>query len=306
MLRYIHWHSSLMNVPIMVRGSLLQMFYEKVLRVTRVSTGTYQVSYMQSSCVFLSHYVRIRRMTGGYVFTGICPSTLVGGEDTPSQVWMGGTPIPCLDMGYPPCPGLDGVALRPGLDGSTSIRQDWMENPPPVQDWMGPHCLGLDGVPLLQDWMGYPPIQDWMGYPCPGLDGIPPPPLSEQHGKHLLCGGRYASCVSFFFFCMSVCVSVFLPICLLTTSISINCISGLILHSGLQTSFIRMESNSLQSNIITLTSHTYVPFTGFSVVLARHYRPRTYVRREVMFSQVCVCSTFQGWMVGGVPVIPPG
>ena len=25
-----------------------------------------------------------------------------------------------------------------------------------------------------------------------------------------------------------------------------------------------------------------------------YYRPRTYVRREVMFSQVCVCSTFGG------------
>ena len=41
--------------------------------------------------------VRIRMMTGGYVFTGVCPSTLVGGVPhprsgwgvPPSQVWMG-------------------------------------------------------------------------------------------------------------------------------------------------------------------------------------------------------------------------
>ena len=36
-----------------------------------------------------------------------------------------------------------------------------------------------------------------------------------------------------------------------------------------------------------------------NVTLSRHYRPRTYVRREVMFSQVCVCS-------GGVPHLRSG
>ena len=64
------------------------------------------------NCAVLFFTARIRRMTGGYVFTGVClfnfwggvpPSPLTGG--TPSFP-MGGTPFPGLDEGGTPCPNL--------------------------------------------------------------------------------------------------------------------------------------------------------------------------------------------------------
>ena len=80
----------------------------------------------------------------------------------------------------------------------------------PFQIWIE----GVGGVPLSkQDWMGYPPSRTgWSmppsktgwGTPHPGLDGVSPhlrldgvPPCqnTDQHNKHLLHGGRYASCV---------------------------------------------------------------------------------------------------------------
>ena len=82
---------------------------------------------------------RIRRMTGGYVFTG---------------VWMGGYPIPGLDGGYP-IQGLD-------WGGGT-----------PSQVWMGGYPItGLDrGYPPTQVWTGVPSSQ---GTHHPGLDAVPP------------------------------------------------------------------------------------------------------------------------------------
>ena len=122
-------------------------------------------------------------MTGGCVFTGVCPSTLAGGgrevphsqvwpvggggvshfrsqrgEVPHSQVWMGGTPFRGLAWGVP--------HLRSGWGVPTSqVRTEGYPHP---------------GVPSRQDWMGYPPapsktmgypfpIQDWMGYSLPPL-----------------------------------------------------------------------------------------------------------------------------------------
>ena len=144
-------------------------------------------------------------MTGGYVFTGVCPSTLAGR----------GYPIPGLDRGVPQVPLLPGqVQDQDGRVPSTLVPQ--YSGYPPAQDWMGhsPH-LGLDGVPPVQDWMEYSPSRTgWStptphpgldgvllpsrtrwGTPCPGLDEVPLPQPSKQHSEHLLRGGRYASCV---------------------------------------------------------------------------------------------------------------
>ena len=70
--------------------------------------------------------------------------------------------------------------------------------------WNTPHTdLGSGTLPV-QDWMGYPrpgmkypPSRPGIEYPPPGWTGCYPPPYqeTEQHSKHLLCGGWYASCV---------------------------------------------------------------------------------------------------------------
>ena len=62
-----------------------------------------------------------------------------GGGVTPSQVWVGGYPVPGLGRGYPipgldwgvPIPGLDGgggtwSTPQPGLDGGGYPSQVWM------------------------------------------------------------------------------------------------------------------------------------------------------------------------------------
>ena len=111
-----------------------------------------------------------------------------GGGGYPSQVWMvgGGVPWSGLDGGGVPQPGLDGGGVpRPGLDGGR-----YPGNPPARSRWWrGTPWPGLDGggvprVPPGQVWMGYPLSQVWMGYPPP-----------TQDSKHLIRGGRYASCV---------------------------------------------------------------------------------------------------------------
>ena len=61
-------------------------------------------------------------------------------EVTPSQVWIGGTPI--LLMGVHPS------KTRMGGVPCSTPYQAWMVYPP-VQDWMR--------YPFIQDWMGYPP-----------------------------------------------------------------------------------------------------------------------------------------------------
>ena len=61
----------------------------------------------------------------------------------------------------------------------------------PIQDWIGyHHHPGHDGVPLIQDRIGYPhpgqnrvpPGQGCMGYPCPWKDGVPTLPFSGWTG----------------------------------------------------------------------------------------------------------------------------
>ena len=149
----------------------------------------------QVSRIWTIFTARIRRATGGCVFTDVCPFSFVGGRGgiphpadrevypilgpdggTPSWAQTGGYLIQDQDRGYP----------HQGLDGSTPL-WDWIGYPPPVQDWMGylPHP-GLDGVPLPLSGWGTP-IQDsqWvthpglpMGYPSTPhptrTDGVPP------------------------------------------------------------------------------------------------------------------------------------
>ena len=90
---------------------------------------------------------RIRRMTGGYIFT---LSTLAGGgKGTPSQVWVGGGyPISGLGRGYP-ISGLGGIPSQ--IRGVPHQRSGWWGVPGVPQQ-------GLDGG-------GYD------RYPQPGLDG---------------------------------------------------------------------------------------------------------------------------------------
>ena len=78
-----------------------------------------------------------------------------GGRGTPSQVQVGGGGVP-----HP--------RSRWGTQSSRGY---------PI---LGP---GGGGVPR-----GTSPVQDWIGYPPPNQE-------TEQHNEHLLCGGRYASCV---------------------------------------------------------------------------------------------------------------
>ena len=60
----------------------------------------------------------------------------------------------------------------------------------------------LDGVPSIEDWMGYPPsktgwgtpVKDWMGYPPPKLVEVPPsktgwgtlPPSGDRSAERAL------------------------------------------------------------------------------------------------------------------------
>ena len=96
----------------------------------------------------------------------VCPHFWGGGVPHPRSGW--GIPHPA-DGGYP-IPGLNREVPHPA-DGGV---------PPFKTGWGTPHS-GLDGV--SPDWMGYPPVQDWMGYP------------PRHQSKHLLRGGRCASCV---------------------------------------------------------------------------------------------------------------
>ena len=87
-------------------------------------------------------------------------------------------PIPCLDREYP-IPGADRGNPHPrSRGGYPPFRSD------PRSEWWGGCTLG------------YPPAQDWMGVPPPIMTGWGTPPLGrQQHSKHLLRGGRYASFV---------------------------------------------------------------------------------------------------------------
>ena len=121
---------------------------------------------------------RIRRMTGGYIFS---LSTLLGGG-YPISGLGGGYPIPGLGRGVP--------HLRSGW-GVPHPRSGWWGVPgvPPDQVWM---VGGTWGTPSNQVWMmgvpgvpptrsgwwggyrGYPPTRSGLGIPRPDLDGVLP------------------------------------------------------------------------------------------------------------------------------------
>ena len=96
------------------------------------------------------------------------PHSRSGWGGTPSQVWLGGDPIPGLarGRGYP-IPGLDPLPPGPGQDG-VPPDQVWMGYPP--RPGMGYLPETWDGVPPLRPGIGYPP-RPGMGYPLPR----PPP-----------------------------------------------------------------------------------------------------------------------------------
>ena len=96
-----------------------------------------------------------------------------------------------------PIPGLDGGIPHPVMDGGYP-----MEFPHPGQVLgqdgrypVVPPSPGLDEVPPVgTGWET--PIQVWLGYhPSRSGWGTPLHQETEQHSKHLLRGGQYASCV---------------------------------------------------------------------------------------------------------------
>ena len=145
-----------------------------------------------------------RRNGEGNVFTGVCPFTFAGLSPsrrgvsflrapilseggTPSQVLMGGYPLPRSGWGggggYPPVQmgGVPPSQVRMGIIPPMS-RPGKGVPPPPCPD--------------LGRW--YIPVQTWEGgTPSPiqvrSQDGGYPQP--EQHSVYLLRGGRCASCV---------------------------------------------------------------------------------------------------------------
>ena len=95
----------------------------------------------------------------------------------PYTLGMGGT------LGYTACSRLDGVPPIQTWDrGSRYTGLDGVPHPDLGQGgYPGYPHPRLDVVPLFRTgWdtpyqqNGIPPVQDWMGSPCPGLDGIPP------------------------------------------------------------------------------------------------------------------------------------
>ena len=139
---------------------------------------------------------RIRRMVEGNIFS---LSTLAGrgvsrprsrwggGVCTPSQVWVGGYPVPCLGGG-----GVHHLRSRWGVPHSRS----WWGVPHLRSGWGVPHLrsgwwgvLRVPPKPGLDSggYPGYPPTRSgWWGVPRvptpPGLDGVPPspPPISQS------------------------------------------------------------------------------------------------------------------------------
>ena len=97
-----------------------------------------------------------------------------GQGGTPSQVWIGGYPIPGLDGEYKHFPRMDGVPPSEGC-GTPLSRTGW-------------------AAPLSRTGWGTPTQSktEWVPPPNPRLDEYPPPPSG---GEHLLHGRRCASCV---------------------------------------------------------------------------------------------------------------
>ena len=130
---------------------------------------------------------RIRRMTGGYVFTGVCLFTFAGGYPIPGvdrgvphsrSGW--GVPHSRSGLGGYPIPGLDGRYPIPGLDGGGY----------PIPDVDGGYPFPGGGVPHSRSGWGYPILlmggtlsEVWTGgYPIPGLDGGRGTPSQVQMG----------------------------------------------------------------------------------------------------------------------------
>ena len=110
--------------------------------------------------------MRVGGGTPSQVWTRGNPFPGQGGGGIPhSQVWMGGIPSHVwMGMGYP-IPGLDGGGGIPSM--CQCVFLVLFDRDPGGQGvlWGTLPCPGLDGVPPVQDWMGY--VQDWMGYPTP-------------------------------------------------------------------------------------------------------------------------------------------
>ena len=130
---------------------------------------------------------RVRSTREVNVLTPVCVSVHTceggGGRGGLPHLRSGGYPIPGLDRGGVPHP-------RSGY-------------PPPDMGWDTPQTqVWLGGIPS-QVWSGVPhprsgyppPPGHGMGYPPWTWHGVTPPPETDQHSEHLLCGGRYASCV---------------------------------------------------------------------------------------------------------------
>ena len=108
---------------------------------------------------------RVRSTTRRYCFHR-CLSVNNCGGGYPVQVWM---------VGGNPGQGWMGGATPSQVWGGTPAKSGWWGVPHPRSGWWG--------VPPTMTGWGTSPHHDWMGYP------------PKQHSEHLLCGGRYASCV---------------------------------------------------------------------------------------------------------------
>ena len=154
------------------------------------------------------------------VFTGVCLSTPGGGvpqrqvlsQVTGPRSFPEGTPVPGSFPGHR-SQALSGEYPSPQwgyLSMVPSYGQARMGYPQPGQDRVPP-SQDSTGVPPGQVRMGYDPPQPGWGttpptartgyHPQEGQDGVPlarsgwGAPQTEQQCKHLLRGGRYASCL---------------------------------------------------------------------------------------------------------------
>ena len=157
------------------------MFFQYCPRLLSLELKVISISIGKNYSLFVDIVLftaRIRRR--GTPFPGLdggdTPSqvqTVGGGRGgTPSQVWTGaswrGLPCPVLEGG--------GYLVQSWVGGTTSSP---LGTPPPPHPDLG--------------W-GPPPPNPDLG---PDLDREVPLPRqeTEQHSEHLLCGGRYATCV---------------------------------------------------------------------------------------------------------------
>ena len=128
---------------------MLFLQYKRQCSVNAVMTLATQLSLTTIEFLPPAYVVRQEVM-----FSQVCVCS--GRGVTPSQVRMGGYPIPGLVWG---------VAPRPGLDGRGGT-------PPARSGW----------------WMGTPPAgSGWWGGTPPGLDGVPPPTPIRQSSIASTC-----------------------------------------------------------------------------------------------------------------------